>query len=68
MMHIILTSVVAVLLSLAGSSLGQYTKAANCSVDAFENSFTRAYGHFGSEKAKLPETQAKLTKYCKYVC
>lgn len=67
MKHIILTSVVAVLLSLAGSSLGQYTKAANCSVDAFENSFTRAYGHFGSEKAKLPETQAKLTKYCKAV-
>lgn len=64
MKYTILSAVV-VLLSLVGGSLGQYTKAANCSIDAFENSFTRAYGHFGSEKAKLPETSAKLTKYCK---
>ena len=55
----------AVLCSFAGIGLGQYSKAKNCSIESFENSFLRAYGHFGSDRLSLPTSQAKLTKYCK---
>jgi len=58
---------VALLFTLLGVSHSQYTKAANCSVSDFEASFARAYGHFGSDRIKLPDTQSKLNHYCKYV-
>ncbi|KAI7694627.1 hypothetical protein SSS_02925 [Sarcoptes scabiei] len=45
----------------------QYTKAKNCSVDAFDTSFANAYGHFGLESLSLPTTQSKLKQYCKAV-
>ena len=44
---------------------GQYTKAKNCSVDVFDDSFAKAYGHFGLEYLELPKTQAKLKEYCR---
>lgn len=50
---------------LAAGVDAQYTKAANCSVDDFENSFVRAYGHFGNVNQRLPDTAARLTSYCK---
>lgn len=48
-------------------SNAQYTKAANCSVPAFDHSFARAYGHFGIDSLELPTTQAKLKQYCKEI-
>ncbi|OTF81904.1 hypothetical protein BLA29_008923, partial [Euroglyphus maynei] len=45
----------------------QYTKAKNCSLDDFDASFARAYGHFGLDYLNLPETQAKLKEYCRSI-
>lgn len=45
----------------------QYTKAKNCSVDVFDASFAKAYGHFGLDYLGLPETQAKLKEYCRNI-
>ena len=55
----------AILGSLAGIGFGQYTKAKNCSIEAFERNFIQAYGHFGNDDLSMPTTQAQLTKYCK---
>ena len=44
---------------------GQYTKSKNCSINNFDQSFARAYGHFGIDKLRLPTTATELKKYCK---
>ncbi|KAI2805265.1 hypothetical protein BLOT_004259, partial [Blomia tropicalis] len=59
--------VLSFLFSLTHIGFGQYTKAKNCSIDAFEASFARAYGHFGVDRLKLPESESKLNQYCKAV-
>lgn len=63
----LLAVVLATLLLVADQSLAQYTKASNCSLDVFDASFGRAYGHFGIERLKMPESEAKLNQYCKAV-
>lgn len=58
--------VVSVLMACHTLVAGQYTKADNCSIDAFESSYARAYGYIGITRLRLPDSEARMKTYCKY--